>query len=83
VTGAVSIDPQSFFFLTLVQDATQVACLISSQGSMTGSFSGATEGSTAPDYGADQGDVVRFSYQTPGGPGCYPHAFTAQTGIDP
>jgi autotransporter-associated beta strand protein len=83
VTGTVSIDPQSFFFLATIKDTTQLACLISSQGPMSGAFGGAAEGSTSPDYGADQGDVVRFSYQTPGGAGCYAHAFTAQTGIDP
>jgi hypothetical protein len=39
VTGTVSIDPQSFAYVALVKDTTQLACLISSQGSMTGSFS--------------------------------------------
>jgi len=83
VTGSVTIDPSSFLFLGTFQDATQSACLISSQGQLTGSFASAREGATQPDYGADSGDVVRFTYLPPGGPGCYANALTAMTGIDP
>ena len=83
VTGSVTIDPSSFLFLGTFQDATQSACLISSQGQLTGSFASAREGATQPDYGADSGDVVRFTYLASGGPGCYANALTAMTGIDP
>jgi autotransporter-associated beta strand protein len=82
VTGSVSI-AHSGMLLDTQQDAASTVCLISSQGPITGTFAGVAEGSTEPDYGADAGDVVRFSYMTPGGPGCFAHAFTAQTGIDP
>lgn len=83
VTGSVTIDPSSFLVLETFRDTSQSACLISSQGPMTGSFISAREGATQPDYGADAGDVVRFTYLAPGGPGCYAHALTATTGIDP
>ena len=83
VTGSVSIDPSSFLFLGTFQDAAQSACLISSQGPLTGSFASAREGATQPDYGADSGDVVRFTYLAPGGAGCNANALTATTGIDP
>jgi hypothetical protein len=83
VTGSVTIDPNSFLFLETDHDATQSACLISSQGHLTGSFAGAREGMTQPDFGADPGDLVRFTYLASGGPGCYANALTAMTGIDP
>ena len=83
VTGSVTIDPSSFLFLSTSQDATQSACLISSQGPLTGSFASAREGATQPDYGADSGDVVRFTYLASGGAGCDANALTAMTGIDP
>lgn len=83
VTGSVTIDPSSFLFLDTFQDTSQSACLISSQGPLTGSFASAREGATQTDFGADTGDVVRFTYLAPGGPGCYAHALTATTGIDP
>jgi hypothetical protein len=82
VTGSVTIDPNAFLFLETFQDTSQSACLISSQGPMTGSFAGG-EGATQPDYVADSGDVVRFTYLAPGGSGCYANALTATTGIDP
>jgi autotransporter-associated beta strand protein len=82
VTGSVTTDRNAFLFLETFQDTSQSACLISSQGPMTGSFAGG-EGATQPDYGADSGDVVRFTYLAPGGSGCYANALTATTGIDP
>jgi autotransporter-associated beta strand protein len=78
VSGSITIDPTAIMFLELSGDKPQVACLLSSQGSLTGHFEGIPEGYTEPD---PSGGKVRFSYDTPGGAGCDAHAFTATTGV--
>ena len=78
VSGSITIDPKAFVDVDLSGDKPQVACLLSSQGSLTGHFQGVPEGYTEPD---PSGGKVRFSYVTPGGSGCDAHAFTATTGV--
>jgi hypothetical protein len=78
VTGTATIDTGAGLELSLIDDTPQVACLVSSQGALHGQFKGAGQGATQHD---PSGGKVVFSYDTPGGPGCFPNAFTATTGV--
>jgi len=78
VTGTVTLDKAAGLSLLLDGDKPQLACLLSSKGSFSGQFVGVKQGSTQPD---PSGGKVVFSYDTPGGAGCYPNAFTATTGV--
>jgi hypothetical protein len=78
VTGTATVDKGASLSLSLNADKPQLACLLSSQGSFSGQFSGVKQGSTEPD---PSGGKVVFSYDTPGGTGCYANAFTATTGV--
>jgi autotransporter-associated beta strand protein len=78
VSGAISIAKGAGLSVSLIGDKPQVACLLSSQVSLTGQFQGIGQGSTEPD---PSGGKVVFSYDTPGGAGCDAHAFTATTGV--
>jgi hypothetical protein len=78
VTGTVTIEKGADLSLHLDGDTPQLACLLSSQGTFSGAFAGVKQGSTTPD--PPNGKAV-FSYDTPGGAGCYPNAFTVQTGV--
>jgi hypothetical protein len=78
VTGTATLDKGAGLSLQLSGDQPQLACLLSSQGSFSGQFAGVKQGSTEPD---PSGGKVVFSYDTPGGAGCYANAFTATTGV--
>jgi hypothetical protein len=78
VTGTATIDAGAGLGLTLGGDKPQVACLLSSQGALHGQFKGAGQGATQHD---PSGGKVVYSYDTPGGSGCYANAFTATTGV--
>jgi hypothetical protein len=78
VTGTATIDAGATLGLQLGGDKPQLACLLSSDGSFSGEFAGVKQGSTERD---PSGGKVVFSYDTPGGAGCSPNAFTAQTGV--
>jgi hypothetical protein len=77
VTGTVTLN-NAGMSLWLNGDKPQLACLLSSKGAFSGQFDHVKQGSTEPD---PSGGKVVFSYDTPGGAGCYANAFTATTGV--